>query len=98
MIFQRLFIDFYIDVSFNVHVFSEPTAENGPINPKNISKNEKKKNEYPGADRGAIWRRKRSKDACSSIWDSFLVDFVRTFYRFRLIVDIAFQDLDAILT
>ena len=31
--------------------------------------------EHPGADLGAMWRRKRSKDALSSIWGGFLVDF-----------------------
>ena len=31
--------------------------------------------ERPGADLGAIWRRKRSKDALSSILGHFLVDF-----------------------
>ena len=38
--------------------------------------------ERAGADLGAIWRRKRSKDALSSIWGRFLLDFGRIFEQF----------------
>ena len=58
--------------------------------------------ERPGADLGAIWRRKRSKDAFSLIWVSFLVDFGRVwdhfgriFYDFSSIVDVIFERIQA---
>ena len=59
-------------------------AENGPINPNNISKNHKKRSppnypERPGTNLGVIWRRKRSKDVFSSIWDCFLGRFWKDF-------------------
>ena len=40
-----------------------------------------------GADLGAIWRRKRSKDAFSSIWGRFLVNFRRILEGFWTILD-----------
>ena len=43
--------------------------------------------EHPGADLGAIWRRKRSKDAFSSIWGRFFVDFRRILEGFWTILD-----------
>ena len=52
----------------------------------------------PEADLGAIWRRKRSKDAFSSIRGRFLVDFGWIFNEFRLIFDVVLQDFDAVLT
>ena len=78
-------------------------AENGAKNPNNISKIDKKRSpplewERPEADLGAIWHRKRSKDAFSSIRDRFLVDFGRIFDEVQLIFDVVFQDFDAILT
>ena len=78
-------------------------AENGPIIPNNISKNDKKGSranygDPPGADLGAIWRRKRSKDEFSSIWDRFWVDFRRILEKYRLIFDVVFHDFDVILT
>ena len=51
----------------------------------------------PGPDLGAIWRRKRSKDAFSSIWDRFLVDFGTICYDFLWIVNVTFQNSDAVL-
>ena len=76
-------------------------AENGPINPNNISINHKQattpnSGERPGEDLGAIWRRKCSKDAFSSISGRFFVDFGRVLDNVRLIFDVAFQDFDAI--
>ena len=54
--------------------------------------------ERPEADLGAIWHRKRSNDAFSSIWDRFSVDFGKIINDFRLIFDVVFHDFDAILT
>ena len=78
-------------------------AENGPINPNNISKNDKKtgrpnSGDPPGAYLGAIWHRKRSKDVFSYIWGRFFVDFGRIWDNFRLIFDVVVQDFEAILT
>jgi hypothetical protein len=53
---------------------------------------------HAGADLGAIWRRKRSKDACSSIWCRFFVDLGWFLDNFRLIVDVVFEDFETILT
>ena len=57
----------------------------------------------PGADQGAIWRRKRSKDAFSLIWVSFLVDFGtvldnfgRIFCDFSSIADATFERIQAL--
>ena len=51
----------------------------------------------PGADLNAIWRRKRSKVAFSSILGRFFVDFGWNFDEFRLILDDIFQEFDAVL-
>ena len=97
---------------FHTHLFQHyiPSASNsltGTVRNLlcnlDISKNHKKattpnSGERPGADLGAIWRRKRSKDAFLSIWGRFLVDFGRMFNEFRLIFDVVFQDFDAVLT
>ena len=77
-------------------------AENGPIIPNNISKNDKKGSranygDPPGADLAAIWRRKRSKDEFASILGRFFVDFEWIVDEFRLIFDDVFQDFDAVL-
>ena len=50
----------------------------------------------PGADLGAIWRRKRSKDAFSSIWGRFLVDFFYGFDQFCRTFNIIFQNFIAV--
>lgn len=55
---------------------------NGPLEhhfrPKRLQKSSRFSGpSHHGADLGAIWRRKRSKDAFSSIWGRFLVDFRR---------------------
>ena len=77
-------------------------AENGPIIPNNISKNDKKGSRANygdplGADLGAIWRRKRSKDEVSSIWGRFFIDLGWIFNKFRLMFDVVVQAFDAIL-
>ena len=45
----------------------------------------------PGADLGAIWCRIRSKDAFSSIWGRFLIDFGRIFEQFSEHVECYFS-------
>ena len=48
----------------------------------------------PETDRVAIWRRKRSKDAFSSIWARSLVDFQKISYDFRsTVLNVIFQEL-----
>ena len=51
----------------------------------------KSREERPGANLDAIWRRKRSKDAFSSIWGRFLIDFGRIFEQFSEHVECYFS-------
>ena len=51
----------------------------------------KSREERPGADLGAIWCRIRSKDAFSSIWGRFLIDFRRIFEQFSEHVECYFS-------
>ena len=71
---------------FSIPLGSQNRPWSHMIGQKGVKKvSPSKYGDHPGADLVAIWRRKRSKDAFSSIWTRCLVDFGRIFNDFRLI-------------